>query len=361
MRSHPLAVLLLFSTHILAQRVSFGVLAGTSATADFPTQYFEGNVIGTSALGSLIFGPSLDVRITGNTALVANALHRNLHWTDRRPNPDGSCACSSIGTWEFPILLRYRVPLQSVRPFVDFGPSFRTVTNKGISEPSNYGMTVGVGVAKTVGALDIYPTVRYTRWGNNAPFRLPNIRDQFEVLVGVSSAKNPLSRGELGEHKLWLGLVAGGSLTGAFPARGVYSSARSYITGLMAELELNRSWSVEMDGLYRPLPTSAAGRDPTLTWEVPVLAKYTAGGLRAKPYLAVGPSFRTWGNLNSVPPTPYGFTLATGVNWRVGKIRITPSIRYTRWAENTPDSRFAGGITERALPNQVEALIGLSF
>ena len=56
------------------------------------------------------------------------------------------------------------------------------------------------------------------------------------------------------------------------------------MAGLAAEVELNRHWSFEVNGLYRPFHADSVSVDPqfgefrsevtVLTWQFPLLAKY---------------------------------------------------------------------------------------
>ncbi len=92
-----------------------------------------------------------------------------------------------------------------------------------------------------------------------------------------------------------------------------------------------------------------------MTWELPALLKNRLGAGRMKPLIEAGPSFRVAGNLNNAAPSPYGATGGLGVEAQIGKLRISPVIRYTHWAA---DSDFAGFWSKR---NQIELLIGASF
>jgi hypothetical protein len=137
----------------------------------------------------------------------------------------------------------------------------------------------------------------------------------------------------------------------------------------MIELEPIRKLFIEFNGLYRPLhltdesslsgsvqpiPPTRTGRVTVLTWEFPILAKYKLTIARTNPFFEVGPTFRTSGNLNDANPSKYGATGGAGVEAKWGKVRISPTLRYTRW---TNDQTTASP-TNR---NQIEALIGISY
>jgi hypothetical protein len=173
------------------------------------------------------------------------------------------------------------------------------------------------------------------------------------------------------------GVVGGAALTDAFPyhvgsaymglSSVVFTSNRDYIIGLMTEARL--PWpglSVEVNALYRPMNLTTAGMltDGSLngvspatvvTWQVPVLAKYRFGSGSWRPFIEAGPSFRASGNINNASPSIYGGTAGVGLEASLGRLKVSPVIRYTHWAA---DSEDAGSRTGR---NQVELLIGVSF
>jgi hypothetical protein len=187
-----------------------------------------------------------------------------------------------------------------------------------------------------------------------------------------------------GQH-LSFGLVGGVSITNDFgnEATGFivllngevqtirsrfYSTSKDYIIGPMMELELPLHLSVEADGLYRPLNFTFAGVRPdgslssispntVVTWEFPILAKYKFPSRIVKPFVELGPSFRSSGNLNGAAPSTYGGTLGFGVEMHVLKLKIAPVVRYTHWAA---DGKQYGG-QPRTIRNQAEFLVGFSF
>jgi hypothetical protein len=173
------------------------------------------------------------------------------------------------------------------------------------------------------------------------------------------------------------GVVGGAALTDAFPyhvgssfmglAPVVFSNYRDYVIGVMTEARL--PWpglSVEVNALYRPMNLTTAGMQTdgslngvspatVVTWQVPVLAKYRFGSGLWKPFIEAGPSFRASGNINNASPSIYGGTAGVGVEASLGRLKVSPVIRYTHWAADSDD---AGSRTGR---NQVELLVGVSF
>jgi hypothetical protein len=167
--------------------------------------------------------------------------------------------------------------------------------------------------------------------------------------------------------RLWLGVAIGAPLTGDFQSSSLpiltYTGAvkRSFdfpfVAGITVETRIAEHLSVEVDGLYRRLRYQD---DPSVvvTWQLPVLAKYTLSSRRAKPFAEGGPSVRTAGNLNSSNPSHYGITAGAGVEVRLTRFRIVPTIRYTHWAADGPARTSPPTLTRQ---NQLELLIGFSF
>jgi hypothetical protein len=175
-------------------------------------------------------------------------------------------------------------------------------------------------------------------------------------------------------QRVSIGVVGGAALTDAFPQQtystsgpfvGIrtYSPFKDYVVGARVLVRVTDRWSLLADGLYREMQgTWAALLDdgtlnsvspsPVVTWEIPVLARYSLGGRRMRPFLEAGPSFRAIGNRNS-DPSAYGLTTGAGVQLRAGWFSIAPQVRYTRWAADSEQRSRTGR-------NQVEVLLGLT-
>jgi hypothetical protein len=137
------------------------------------------------------------------------------------------------------------------------------------------------------------------------------------------------------------------------------------------EIRLPLNLAVEADGIYRPLNfrsyissvppgnASSAPSNTVVTWQFPVLFKYRAPALalNLRPIFEVGPSFRVASNLNDTSPSNHGITAGGGLEAPVRMLRIAPVFRYTRWAQD----RVTALLPPRSSPNQVEAVVGLSF
>jgi hypothetical protein len=144
-----------------------------------------------------------------------------------------------------------------------------------------------------------------------------------------------------------------------------FSEPKNAIFGLALEFEPIKNLFLEVDGLYRPLHVMSEnnsipgegvrtnGRFSVLTWEFPVLAKYKWPGRNLRPFVELGPSFRATGNLNGFDPSHYGITGGVGMETHLGKVKISPAVRYNRWQ--------ADGKQPGTIPNQAELIVGFSF
>ena len=271
-----------------AQRLFFGAVGGSSVTGDFQTLRYKFPLQGSSYTEisetgprSLIIGPMAELAIRGNWSVEVNALHRSLKYRIRTDSLTTVCAgfCSGgVSTWQFPLLVKYRIPVSPLKPFLTAGPTFRTHSSPIGSRPSSYGATAGAGIELSAGWFYLAPTIRYTRWGDDGlPFR-PTIRNQVEVLGGIGYRTTDQTRRPLG-RKVWLGILAGVPLTNDFPPispdspvytgeAGRFADVRS-AAGLMAEVEVARNVSVEVNGLYRRLHFNNAP-EVVVTWQIPV-------------------------------------------------------------------------------------------
>ncbi len=385
MMRHPvlrrLAVVaaLFLASDAFAQRLSLGFIGGTNLTHDFSTSsslfvdQSDPSVLTTFLLfsdsHSLIVGPTMEVNLAKELSIEVDALHRNLELKNAFIPPGGQRVTGSdsgeIGTWEFPFLVKYRIPVSKIRPFMELGPSFRVRKNPNSTKPSAYGFAAGMGAEFRLGHFRLSPTIRYTRWAGEPPFpqAVANTKpDQIEFLTGISYATSPESWHIFG-GKFHAGPVAGlvflKALAPELRAGDPLSEPQGYVAGLMTELDLTQRFSLEVDGLYRPIRAqlvNEASPFSVITWQLPMFAKLKLPSAHQfQPFVEAGPSFRLSGNVNGYYPSHIGFTTGAGVETRWRAIRIAPAIRYTRWAADSNLIEF------RTLPNQIEILAGFSF
>jgi hypothetical protein len=367
------------------QRLYWGVIGGTSLTADFPAYSLSApaDAYGNPAYSfehlpgsrSLILGGLLEVRLTGNLAIEADILHRPLPdivvdttFPAGAPSVTKTYKFLAANTWEFPVMLKWNLPSPPawetrVRPFLEGGAAFRTSQDDDAVLPSQFGITAGVGVAVHFGKLRVAPTIRYTRWDQDRPFpTYPTRRDQVEFLTSVAwgTSSDPV---HATGHRLSLGVLGGLSALGEFyaPASGVKERI-GYLAGASGQLELSHGLALEIDAIYKPMHN---GDFTVLTWDFPVLAKHHLAKLGRAPFVEAGPSFRSGGNLNGYNPSHFGATAGAGAEVRKGSVLLSTALRYTRWVTDGPpnSSLSLGGQSgyPRTNANAVELIFGIGF
>ena len=170
-------------------------------------------------------------------------------------------------------------------------------------------------------------------------------------------------------QRLYWGAIAGTGLTPDFPRFDINGPAdpfnpaydfqhlpgpRSLILGGLLEVQLTSDFSIEADILHRPLRTvlrytefPAGAPSVTTTnnfvavnaWEFPLMLKWTPpvslSNERVRPFLEGGIAFRTSQDDQATTPSQFGMTAGVGVSVRLGKLRVAPTIRYTRWDKET--------------------------
>lgn len=186
-----------------------------------------------------------------------------------------------------------------------------------------------------------------------------------------------LASSSYGQHLISAGVKGGIPLSDAFSDRssnGVdiithsFSSSKNYVAGLMLELRLPLGLSVEGDALYRPLNLTVENRVvPNVTnrlsedvhsAEFPILGKYHFLHTPfISPYVEAGPIFRAVAARGSYLSN-HGFAFGGGVDFKLLVLRVSPEIRYSRWAKDQPTTSFQPAASN---VNQAEFLIGLSF
>jgi len=365
-----------------AQKLNFGVIAGAGLKEDFrpfPPLFSPGGFAAPPIYqpnpNSFIVGPTLDLTLTRHLSVEVDALRRSVKHTDALYSADGSrlYLYSSTSTeWQFPLLVKYTFPVGAMNPFLEVGPSYIP----GGSGSDQHGIVAGAGVDIRVRSLKLAPAVRYGRWADNQ--LRPALRNQIDFLVGVSQSSTSTSPSAFGQN-LSIGAVVGMGLTDDFhtdvrffqgiPASKSFSQSKSPVIGLVVEFQPRKNLAVEVNGLYRPLHLTdenlisipeervREGQESTvtvLTWEFPILAKYKLPVAAVKTFVEVGPSFRATGNLNGNDPSHYGITGGLGAEAHLRKLKISPTVRYTRWEADR--WKCCGTI-----PNQVELIVGFAF
>jgi hypothetical protein len=204
---------LLATNAFAAGPLSFGIRAGVPLT-DFIDSVNSGNLVVTSDTHRYIIGPSLELRLPAGFGFEVDALYRRLNYNASFNLVDVFTNNQTTGNaWEFPLLVKYRLKTPLVKPYVDAGLAFDTLsgvkqtvvstlspnrlTTTTSSNPSELknnttaGFVIGFGADIHAVVLHISPEIRYTRWGSSH-FNIPNgtsslsNQNQAEFLVGFT-------------------------------------------------------------------------------------------------------------------------------------------------------------------------------
>ena len=177
-------VLLLFSTGLNAQHLSYGIKAGAPVT-----DIVAGNGNIAASTTRLTIGPMLDIRLPLGLGIEVDALYKRFSATTAAGNPALLGTTSgSAGSWDFPILGKYRMPGIIARPYVEAGFTFNKLSSiAAVKLENRKGIVLGLGLDVGLAKVHIAPEIRYTRYNQKTTILslIPNV-NQAELLVGIS-------------------------------------------------------------------------------------------------------------------------------------------------------------------------------
>jgi hypothetical protein len=189
------------------QSISVGVVGGARVNDDLT------GASAASVSKRYVVGPALDIGLPLGFGVEVDALYRREGFQSSFENPGPGFFSSGsfeerANSWEFPMLLKYRLPVPLVKPFAEVGYAPRvidgTITNYFYAStstststssehwPDSQGLVIGGGVQFGIGRLRLSPAVRYTHW-NNTPITgtfvngpgFESTQNQVDVLVGI--------------------------------------------------------------------------------------------------------------------------------------------------------------------------------
>ena len=203
----------LFSLAVPArpELLSFGVKGGLPVTDAFTTG--RGGPLGFfSGVNRYTVGPTVEFHLPAGLSIEFDALYRRLNYGSDAVFPTTVTATRvTANSWEFPLLLKGRLGVGPVHPFIAGGASFqhlsditrideffeggaRRVTETGrpaeLQNRFNAGFVIGGGVELRGGGLRLSPEFRYTRWGwdnfRDVGGLLRSNQDQAAFLLGLT-------------------------------------------------------------------------------------------------------------------------------------------------------------------------------
>jgi hypothetical protein len=169
--------------------------------------------VSSSVPNRFIAGATAELRLPFGLGVEVDALYRRVHYQDTIGNTAIGLITdrTTANSWEFPILLKYRFPSTIVRPYVDAGIAFDTLTGvtdtvtqivapapastrttstpAALKDNSSRGFVIGAGIDVHAIAIHLSPEIRYTRWGVSQ-FNLAGVlssnQNQAEFLLGIT-------------------------------------------------------------------------------------------------------------------------------------------------------------------------------
>ena len=184
-----------------AQDVRLGAIGGLRATADYQS------VGWTLQSRQYLVGPSFEIGLPLGIGFEADAIYSRLGsgFVSGLTPSTTSISRYRTNSWEFPLLIKRKLPIPLVRPFVVAGyaprhteetGSFRSATSGFDTTPERrwtHGLVVGGGIEAGIGRLRFTPQVRYTRWNKPATevrgsqgSYIRSEQNQVQILVGIS-------------------------------------------------------------------------------------------------------------------------------------------------------------------------------
>jgi hypothetical protein len=161
---------------LLAQAVEVGVEGGIRTTDDFSDSL-------SSESKRYMVGPTMDVRLPKRFSVEVDALYQRFGFTGQYSYGIGNYGMvrERTNSWEFPVILKYRLPIRPMHPFVGIGYAPRILNWAGISSgargytpyynerdsgnyPVTHGIVISGGVSLGAGHFRFTPEVRYTYW-----------------------------------------------------------------------------------------------------------------------------------------------------------------------------------------------------
>ncbi|MGH9558955.1 MAG: outer membrane beta-barrel protein [Bryobacteraceae bacterium] len=190
-----------------AQPLGLGVKVGVPLT-DALTVESPNPFDYTASTNRYVIGPYGEIRLPGGFAVEIDALYRSYGFSSIPiallpsggalgpifVNPSIVPSRSvSVGSWEFPVLAKYRFFGGPIRPYIDGGVVLSRLTGVNdiveLNHRSNYGIALGAGVDLHLLFLHITPEIRYDgfvfRNFSSSAEALRSNRNQAFIMVGI--------------------------------------------------------------------------------------------------------------------------------------------------------------------------------
>jgi|SRR5579859_6339449 len=190
-------------------------------------------------------------------------------------------------------------------------------------------------------------------------------------------------------QRISVGAEAGVPVTESFDTGFIYRGSFDpttvrYVVGPAVGVSLGHRFAAEVSALYQPfsfrqsniMGTPSSWKTAGNFWQFPLLLKYRLLEGPIAPYITAGPSLQLATNITQsfitiIDPTPVvshpqpdrrviaGFTAGAGLGFSLGHLRISPEVRYTRWAAENFNFTQTNHVGTNL--NQVQILVAFMF
>lgn len=134
--------------------IDFGVRGGLPFGDAFDR--IENRDFNVKGANRFVVGPTVELRLPLGFGASFDVLYRRYNFESQQTGNQGA------GQWEFPLMLRYRLPGIVARPFVGIGPVFTKIT--GVTALKNsQGLALGAGLDVSLAGIHLTPELRYSR------------------------------------------------------------------------------------------------------------------------------------------------------------------------------------------------------
>ncbi len=169
---------------------AIGLRAGVPLTDAFDT-VVSGGINLKSATKRFTIGPSAELVLPFGFGVEVDALYKR---TTVEFSGDDKTGEQTTGSWEFPLLAKFRLPGAGLRPYLAGGVSFRhfgdLVAFATGPDRSTSGIVFGGGLEIKIKRLRISPEIRYTHWDSgrsgNTTGPLSYNQNQVDFLMGFT-------------------------------------------------------------------------------------------------------------------------------------------------------------------------------
>jgi len=172
-------------TSAAAQPVVAGLILGAPLTDAIRVNSVPAFAAVSANNGEFVIGPYVEIKLPLKFSLEVDALHRGYSFV---LTPGAST--TSVDSWEFPVLAKYKLWKGPVRPYAEGGLVFSHIS--GVSQVPNvlynndYGIALGAGIEIRALVLRISPEIRYDGFVfKNFGDQIQSLRNQAMFMVGI--------------------------------------------------------------------------------------------------------------------------------------------------------------------------------